>query len=54
MTNGGRMCGTKKRHASMDEAMEELGHLTGMHIYLCPHCGHYHIGHIKRRRGVET
>jgi hypothetical protein len=55
MTNGKKVIGAcvgKIQYSTLESAMDELGKLTGMHIYPCPHCKQYHIGHVKKRKGV--
>lgn len=47
-----KMCVSKKQYSSLEAALDELAKLTGMHIYQCPHCKQYHIGHVKKRRGA--
>ena len=63
MKRGQRTCLGKIPHATREAAVAAMGslardrgaHLGSMHVYRCPHCAKWHVGHRigtgrKRRR----
>lgn len=52
-----KVCGTKKRHTTRDEAWAHIRSLydgskavRGLAVYRCEFCGMLHVGHGKARR----
>ena len=45
-----RVCVRKIRHYTMRSAKEHMRKLDdpGLHVYLCPYCGRYHVGHDRK------
>jgi hypothetical protein len=46
-----RECGTKQGYLSKSEAkrvarLMSARHRDGFHLYTCPHCGLWHVGHV--------
>lgn len=56
MMGRNRGCAGKRQHATRDEAFAQLASLRrrdtaiGVHVYRCPHCGGWHVGHRLRQR----
>ncbi len=54
-----KSCEGKRRHKTHEDAMKELRGCsvkTGLRIYKCQFCHHYHVGHMsaRARAGMEA
>lgn len=56
-----RMCGKKVRHPNFEAARYAIvqlnrkrGHQGQLHVYLCPFCKNYHVGHVPGGNGLGS
>ena len=55
-----KACEGKQKHATRERAVAHLISLekskdaTGLGIYLCKHCHHWHVGHTPGSRALST
>lgn len=56
-TNKKKQCGKKFKHKTQKKAGEALvvnhGLNKNLNTYLCPHCEHYHVGHIPKEKRIK-